>query len=70
MFGSKKAKQARLHHMQAILRQREVRQAELARELGVSRYTVTDDLATLERNGVKVCEHKGKLSLLEKWFKR
>jgi DeoR/GlpR family transcriptional regulator of sugar metabolism len=71
MFGNKQAKQARLQHLEQVLQRqdKEVGVSELARTLGVSRHTVMDDLVALEARGVKLCEHKGKLSLLKKWFK-
>jgi biotin operon repressor len=70
MFGDKRAKQERLQQLKGILARREAGATELGRELGVSRFTVLDDIATLERRGEKVCEHRGKFSLLEKWFKK
>lgn len=70
MFGSKQAKQERLQQLKGILEIKEAGASELARTLGVSRFTVMDDIATLEKDGAKVCEHKGKFSLLEKWFKK
>jgi DeoR/GlpR family transcriptional regulator of sugar metabolism len=71
MFGNKQAKQERLQQLQHLLQQQEKEAgvSELARALGVSRHTVMDDLVTLEDKGVKLCERKGKLSLLSKWFK-
>ena len=71
MFGNKQAKQARLQHLEQVLQRqdKEVGVSELARTLGVSRHTVMDDLVALEARGVKLCEHKGKLCLLKKWFK-
>ena len=72
MFGSKQAKQERLQQLQHLLQQHETEAgvSELARALGVSRHTVMDDLVTLEDKGVKLCEHRGKLSLLEKWLNK
>lgn len=69
MFGNKKEKQERLEQLQKTLKDREVSTAKLARELGVSRHTIMDDVDALEKKGVKLCERKGKLSLFETWFK-
>lgn len=69
MFGSKKEKQQRLDKLQKSLAGREVSTTQLARELGVSRHTIMDDVAALEKKGVKLCERGGKLSLFDKWFK-
>ncbi len=70
MFGSKQAKRERLQRLRQILGEREAGATELARELGVSRFTILDDITALEREGAKVCEHKGRFSLLEKWWKK
>jgi len=70
MFGSKQVKQQRLKQLKGILENKEAGASELARELGVSRFTVMDDIEALEKDGAKVCEHKGKFSLLEKWFRK
>jgi len=70
MFGSKQAKQERLKQLKGILEEQEAGARKLGQMLGVSRFTVLDDIATLEADGEKVCEHKGKFSLLEKWFKK
>ena len=65
MFGSKQAKQERLKQLKVILERKEAGASELARELGVSRFTVLDDISALEKDGANVCEHKGKFSLLK-----
>jgi len=70
MFGNKKEKQERLEKLQKSLVGREVSTTKLARELGVSRYTIMDDVDALEKKGVKLCEHKGKISLFDTWFKK
>lgn len=51
MFGNKKNKQARLFSISNLVRKAEegVSQAELARQLGVSRSTITKDLGIAER---------------------
>jgi biotin operon repressor len=69
MFGNKDEKRNRLNKLQQTLAEREVGATQLARELGVSRHTILDDIETLDKKGVKLCERKGKLSLLERWFK-
>ena len=69
MFGSKKAKQARLAQEVQVIRQRgEVTQVELAHAVGTSVDTVEDDLVTLEDQNVKLCQKGQKISLLESWF--
>ena len=69
MFGSKKAKQERLAKEIEVLRSRgEVSRSQLARELQVSLDTIEDDLVTLHQRDALLCEHKGKLSLLDHWF--
>ena len=69
MFGSKKAKQARLAQEVQVIRQRgEVTQVELARAVGTSVDTVEDDLVALEEQNVKLCQKGQKISLLERWF--
>ena len=72
MFGSKSDKQKRLQAAQQIIGARgEISPAELARQLGVPRSTVSRDLAVAEAHGVLLCEdERGRLSLLERWFGR
>ncbi|MGQ9889054.1 MAG: HTH domain-containing protein, partial [Aggregatilineales bacterium] len=72
MFGSKSDKQKRLQAAQQIIAARgEISPAELARQLGVPRSTVSRDLAVAEEHGVLLCEdERGRLSLLERWFGR
>ncbi len=68
MFGSKAAKRERLERLKAILSEREASAEELARMLGVSKHAIYDDLITLEKEGACPCEHKGRFSLLRKWY--
>jgi DeoR/GlpR family transcriptional regulator of sugar metabolism len=71
MFGSKKEKQERLQRMIGIIQaQGEVSHTELARTLHVSRQTVVEDLASLHDQRMLLCERHGKVSLLERWFRR
>lgn len=50
MFGNKKNKQSRLQRLAKLVQQSPgISQAELARRLGVSRGTVTKDLAIVEK---------------------
>lgn len=69
MFGDKKAKRDRLVKLAQILEEREAGATELARELGVSRFAILDDITALEKAGVKLCERRGKFSLLKRWFR-
>ncbi|MFC1464999.1 MAG: HTH domain-containing protein [Candidatus Brachytrichaceae bacterium NZ_4S206] len=68
MFGSKQAKQQRLERLKGILSTREVSAVELARHLNVSKHTIYDDLLTLDQLGDCPCEHRGRFSLLRKWY--
>jgi predicted DNA-binding transcriptional regulator YafY len=68
MFGNKDEKRKRLAKLQQILSEREAGASELARELGVSRSTILDDVDALDRQGARVCEHNGRFSLLRRWF--
>lgn len=50
MFGNKKNKKSRLQRLAKLVQQSPgISQAELARQLGVSRGTVTKDLAIVEK---------------------
>ncbi|PJF48580.1 MAG: HTH domain-containing protein [Chloroflexi bacterium] len=68
MFGDKQTKHQRLRKLVAILSEREASAEELAGCLGVSKTTIYDDLLVLEKLGELPCEHKGRFSLLRKWF--
>lgn len=68
MFGDKQAKQQRLEKLREILSTHEVTAVELARQLHVSKHTVYDDLLTLDQLGDCPCEHRGRFSLLRKWY--
>ena len=72
MFGSKSDKQKRLQAARQIIAAHgEITPAELARQLGVPRSTVSRDLAVAEEHGLLLCEdERGRLSLLERWFGR
>jgi len=72
MFGSKSDKQKRLQAARQIIAEHgEITPAELARQLGVPRSTVSRDLAVAEEHGLLLCEdERGRLSLLERWFGR
>jgi DeoR/GlpR family transcriptional regulator of sugar metabolism len=69
MFGNKKAKQDRLvKEIEALRSRGEMSRTQLANEVQVSLDTIEDDLATLHEDDALLCEHKGKISLLEHWF--
>jgi len=70
MFGSKKAKQDRLSRLVEALGEREMGATELARQLGVSRHAILDDMNAFDRRGVQLCERNGKFSLMSKWFSK
>jgi len=68
MFGSKKGKEERLQKIERIIKdRREVTQRDLARSLGVSDDTISDDLVALESKGVLLCQKGHRLSLLDRW---
>ena len=70
MFGSKSSKSERLDRTQRVIAASgEIQPAELARQLGVAQSTVSRDLATLQEQGVLLCEDDdGRLSLFDRWF--
>ena len=69
MFGNKKDKKARLETIVRLVNEKqEVTQRDLARSLGVSDDTISDDLVTLESKGVLLCQRGRKISLLTRWF--
>jgi predicted DNA-binding transcriptional regulator YafY len=77
MYGSKDEKWKRLEKIAALvtLGPRCLTQAALARLLGVAPSTIANDLATLERLGVRLAEDEyGRLALTtrqsEGWVKR
>lgn len=72
MFGSKTDKRRRLQEARRIIEAHgEITPAELARQLGVPRSTVSRDLAVADQHGVLLCEdQQGRLSLTERWFGR
>ncbi len=70
MFGSKTDKRKRLEEARRIIEaQGDISPAELARQLGVPRSTVSRDLAVADQHGLLLCEdERGRLSLIERWF--
>lgn len=70
MFGSKTDKRRRLEEARRIIEaQGDISPAELARQLGVPRSTVSRDLAVADEHGLLLCEdERGRLSLIERWF--
>jgi predicted DNA-binding transcriptional regulator YafY len=69
VFGNKQAKQERLSRAVRIIEAHgEVSIMELARELGVHRCTVDEDLVALHLQGVPLYEgRRGRLGLAEWW---
>jgi len=71
MFGSKKAKQARLKKIAGLVETQPhtLTEKELARALRVARTTISKDLAALEENGVLLAEaDRARLSLFRRIF--
>lgn len=71
MFGSKKAKQARLERMVDLLHGHPggLPPSEIARQLRVPRSTVHRDLVALEKRGVLLAEDpRGRISLFKMLF--
>ncbi len=71
MFGTKQGKAERLEHLATLVEQQpeQLTPKDLAKQLGVARTTIEDDLATLEGNGVLLAEdHRARLSLFQRIF--
>jgi DeoR/GlpR family transcriptional regulator of sugar metabolism len=63
MFGNKRNKRQRLDEIVSIVQLQAHTQEELARRLGVSPSTITDDLTQLEERGALLTEdHHGRMS--------
>ncbi len=55
MFGNKQDKRKRLEQVRQLIETDEQHVNDLARQLGVSRYAIYDDLHALEKRGVPIC---------------
>ncbi len=71
MFGTKQGKAQRLELIATLVEQQPdgLTPRDLAKELGVARSTISDDLVALENNGVLLAEdNRARLSLFDRIF--
>lgn len=68
MFGSKQGKAERLEQeIDILVAEGEMSVAELAERVGVPPKTIYSDLVALDNRGIRLQEHKGKISIYQQY---